>query len=975
MGKGFILLLTPLFFGLASVEAKDPLSPGSLYDKAQSQYLRGDFKDALTLLDSVIKENPRLLPAYALRARLWHVLGDYTPMRQDARKVLAEFVKVNYTAQDYVAQGSAYLLLGEPDNALSSFGAALKLNRDLPEALSGRARVWRAKNDFKQALEDLDELIAKARPPAPLYFYNRAQAHYDLEQYDKAIFDLTSALRINRKFDLAFSLLGSIFAKKGDLARALQAYSRAIALNAQAGYPRLGRAAVLLAQQEEEAAFKDFNEAVDVNPEDFGAYFNRGLAYWRKGAKEQALADFDKALAAEAPDAASLIVLGDRFALFQYWPQALSAYAKALELSDDAAILLRRAAAHEGMKNFKAALEDLTDAVAKAPSSAPAVAARGLLLMRMGKDAQALADLNRAYRIDPKNIEVLIGRGSFMARTNKPSAALADFNAAIELGPKTSAEAYNNRGALYANAFSDLEKALQDISVAVELKPKDPGYHFNLGVIRLKSRNYLQALSSFDLALSLRGPAARILQYRAETYSQMGDFSKAMRDIQAALEKDPKNAALHDTLGNIRLRLRDYDLALQDLKQALKLDPRNVSALLHRGLAYAGKGSLKNARRDFQSASEEDPRSKEALTFLCAARRMLKDPADAVKDCSRVITESPEYGPAYIQRGLAYLALSDAANAVEDLDKGARLGARRVEGLLAQSVAHAMAKQFKQAHEKYTEAMSLDPDAHSPDVGLVAARRDTDEYHNAVSELEFTEESDISDPYVYLVKGDSRRSAGQYEKAVSEYTKAMELDGSLAEAYAARGAALSDQNALDAAQQDFIRAIELDGKSAGHRVRLAALLTLKGSYRPALEQISQAVALDSKHPESYLRAGNAYYFLGDFKQALANYQAAVKLDALNPAFYNGAGLGFFALGKYPEALENFSRAIALYAQSDRYHRNRGSTYTNMGEYSNAVLDFKNASVLNNDPSLVEEYINLIHQSEARGAEEKPEESG
>ena len=40
----------------------------------------------------------------------------------------------------------------------------------------------------------------------------------------------------------------------------------------------------------------NYDKAIELNPNDAGAYYNRGVAYYKQGKYQQALADYDKAL-------------------------------------------------------------------------------------------------------------------------------------------------------------------------------------------------------------------------------------------------------------------------------------------------------------------------------------------------------------------------------------------------------------------------------------------------------------------------------------------------------------------------------------------------------------------------------------------------------------------------------------------------------------------------------------------------------
>jgi tetratricopeptide (TPR) repeat protein len=1003
--RALAVLATALLFCAASASAGDKAAARRLYDQAHEHFLAGRFRDSLREVNDAIGNDSRLGVAFALRARIWSILGDPAHEKDDAARALDLIGSGRLDPEALEAQSAAYLSLGRGEKALASADAAVAASHQAPEALAARARVFVASQDSKKALADYDAALKPG--PVPLWLYARARLRYELGDDKKAVPDLTGALKLNKNMPIAYGLLGAALARQGDLARALKAYDRATALDGEYVFAYLGRAAIHLRKDEEAAALKDFESAVRADAQDYAPYFNRGEAHWRAGRREQALADFRSAMAAPklAPEAA--VVVGDRYMSLQLWHDAVDAYTRAYQLcrTDEAvrrtrtveeasssgafdtspkkivveestqfalgagrpaATLLRRAKAWEALKDTRKALADFDEAVKLQPDAAKVIAGRGSLEMRMGMDKEALDDLTRAVRMAPRDAEILVARASFYSRKEKVQLALQDYDAAIEADP-AAGEAYNGRGALRANAFGDLDKALLDVLKAVDLSPRDPGFRFNLGMLRLKNRMYLKSIEAFDASLDLKGPAARILERRAEAKFQLGDHVGAKLDIESALEKDPKNPSLYDTLGYIRLRAREYEQAVRDLSQALHLDDTMATAYLHRGRAYGALGQLRNALADLRRSSDLDKRSKEVWTDLCQVRRLMKEPKDAVGDCNRALALDSQYGPAYFQRALAMLAMKDYARSIEDVDTAWQLGTRRAEGQIAKAVAHAASRQYKEAHRAYLKAIGLDPYVRSAYVGFAPGHPDGDDFLSAIVDLDSQLQEDQKDPYVFVLRADSLHNSEQFDKAVLEYTKAMEIDGTLADAYVGRGTALTAQDALEASQQDFIRAIELAPDDADARVRLAVTLTMRRNYGAAIVELGKALQLDPKSSEALLRAGNVHYFQKDYAKALDSYTLAVKADPLDANALNGLGLGYFALKRHDEALEAFSRAIFLNPLSDRFYRNRASVWTSSQKFGNAAGDFRTASMVNTDPSLIDEYRRLIDEAQARAA--------
>ncbi|MBI4677525.1 MAG: tetratricopeptide repeat protein [Elusimicrobia bacterium] len=952
----------------ASWEQPQPLEPDP-FDAARAAYLRGDVRGTLTPLNEVRKLRPRMLAAKAMVARVAHVYEDYAEMRAEAGRIVAEYMPESKRPAEWTARGTAYLYLEDPDKALESFEKALKLDRQSAEALAGRAQVWRTKGYTLKALADMEEVVLKA-PRSALYLLQRAMLHYELKQHDKAIADLTMALRVNGRYYVAFGLLGTVFAAKGDLARAAKSYDKAIELEHEYAYAYIGRAAVRLALEDPEGAFADLDTVLHDNPKHFGAMFNRAEALHASGKRDEGLEAYRAALSCDLPDSGAAALLAERLASNLLWREAIEAYTQAYTLSKKPAFLMKRSQAHEVLKDNDLAMKDLESAVEADPSLAKAWAGRGMLAAKMGDEKQALSDLSRAFKLDPKNPEVLLARASVMTRLRQPRESVEDYAAALRVDP-TLAEAYNSRAALYANDLSDLGNALNDIQKAVELRPSDAGFQYNLGIIRLKRREYYEAITVLTKALALRGPPGRILAKRAEAYSWIGNQVRAMADMQVVLERDPSNPAVYVALGEIKLRAQDYESAAADLTRALEFGPADAGALMRRGLARGGMGDLKGALRDLRDAAQALPDSKEALTNLCWAQRLSGDANDALRSCDKALSLDPGHGPALLQRGLCLLRLDEPLKAVESLRKAEAAGVMPAESSLARSLAYAKARQYKQAHDSYRRALAIDPDARSPDVVFGAVQGRPDDYYNAITALQESMDEAPPDPFIFMVRGDAHHNIGQYERAVVEYTKALEMDGTLAEAFAARATAFTAQDGLDAAWQDLRSALELEPGDAGLLARLAMLHTSRRDYRAALDAASKALKLAPDDAEAHLRAGNATYFLRDYKKSLESFQKAAHLDPLNPNGHNGVGLAYFALRRNHEAIEQFSGAIALDPNSDRFYRNRGSTYTKLKDFADAAADFRIAKLVSADQALAEEYDRLINEAQSRAVPAEP----
>jgi tetratricopeptide (TPR) repeat protein len=137
---------------------------------------------------------------------------------------------------------------------------------------------------------------------------------------------------------------------------------------------------------------------------DAQGYTTRGQVLAKSGKTEEALAEFDRALALDPYNAQALYGRGLIYQGEKQHQQAIEDFTAANGLTpQQAEPLLGRATSYLALDKNKEAAADLDEAVQADPNSAPAWAARGLAYERLGDKAKAAASYSRAIAIRPKD--------------------------------------------------------------------------------------------------------------------------------------------------------------------------------------------------------------------------------------------------------------------------------------------------------------------------------------------------------------------------------------------------------------------------------------------------------------------------------------------------------------------------------------------------------------------------------------------
>jgi tetratricopeptide (TPR) repeat protein/dienelactone hydrolase len=267
------------------------------------------------------------------------------------------------------------------------------------------------------------------------------------------------------------------YAGKGEYERAKADYDQALRIDPADAKARAGRENVLAAldaatckKAEGDDAITACDRALERNPDDATAYFNRGLAYHEKREYDRAIANYNEAIRLDPKNSGAYNNRGSAYESKKDDDRSIADYSEAIRLDPKLAVAYRnRGEAYNRKKEYDRAIADLDQAITLDPKSARAYNQRGFARSGKGELAGAIADYEEAIRLDPKFAAALRNRGSAFQRQGHFDRAIADFSEAIRLNPKD-ANAYYGRG--LANLYAgSAPKAIADLNQLSELAP------------------------------------------------------------------------------------------------------------------------------------------------------------------------------------------------------------------------------------------------------------------------------------------------------------------------------------------------------------------------------------------------------------------------------------------------------------------------------------------------------------------------
>jgi tetratricopeptide (TPR) repeat protein/predicted RNA-binding Zn-ribbon protein involved in translation (DUF1610 family) len=207
-------------------------------------------------------------------------------------------------------------------------------------------------------------------------------------------------------------------------------------------------------------AIRDFNNALEINPDYVDALVNRGSAYVLQSNYDAALKDFNHALALEKKQAEIYNLRGEIYLLNKMYDQAIKDFTAAIILNpmySDAFLNRARAYSEKGMKeeaesDYNHAIKADSDKFSNFidPGSAEALfddeisstketAARyihqGLEDLKNENYYEAIESFSEAINLSANDAVCLINRGRAYLELNKPDEAMVDLNRAVIFDP------------------------------------------------------------------------------------------------------------------------------------------------------------------------------------------------------------------------------------------------------------------------------------------------------------------------------------------------------------------------------------------------------------------------------------------------------------------------------------------------------------------------------------------------------------
>jgi putative PEP-CTERM system TPR-repeat lipoprotein len=513
-------------------------------------------------------------------------------------------------------------------------------------------------------------------------------------EYQQAIIELQSALKIDPRLGQARHTLADAYLKVNDTRNALREYVRAADLlpddaevqitagkllalsgrfedakaRAQAVLtknPRNVDAQLLLGNslvgmKDLDGAVAQVQEAAQLDPTEGRVQANLGMLQLARGDKDRAAAAFEQAVTLDPASPAAHLALGT----FRWSTGDLTSaereYKKALELDP------RHAQATRTLAAFYAATGRALDAepyLKRLAETGPAAARMELadyyVRLRRYDEAAAIfehftGDEQLAASATTRLAGIAFARGR-----------LADAHRLVDQVLTKNArnsEALLTKGRLLL-AENRRDEAEQRLAAAVEADPRSTTAQYLLGTIYANRGDITRASTAFAEVLKLNpgAMAARLQMVRMTLAAGRADTSAQL--AAEAVRMQPDNPVARLLLIDALLAQSKTDEATRALKEMAAQYPRVAAVHIRLGRLAAITHDMATSRSEFARALAIEPRSLDALSGIIAADVAARRPADAKARVEAYLVRVPDSVPLLMLAARTYLANGDMAKA------------------------------------------------------------------------------------------------------------------------------------------------------------------------------------------------------------------------------------------------------------------------------------------------------------------------
>jgi tetratricopeptide (TPR) repeat protein len=551
----------------------------------QDAMRRGEFAAAAEKFKKVLALDPNLPEAEINLGLAYQSLFEYDLAISHLTKGLRERPSL---VGPTVIVGMDYLKLGSPDKAIPFLQRALKLDPSNREAHEAMTLYYLGRNDFQSAAEEFRQLAALNSDKAEAWF---RLGHQYLDLSARLAF---RGARLYKDSPWGHRFLGDLLFERGRWEDASQEYRKALAIDSkQSGLHRSLGEAYLRAGKLAEAE-TEFRQELELDSRNERAWLSLASLHLVKGQALPALESVGKAWEI-SPE---FLQLQHDFPSIELTQQVVKTSTSQLLDQPEGA------AKHFLLAGLYAATNDniQSDREWRSFHDNFSQWQRSFNLPANENPCKAhfysrCADLLKNGGQLGDSSQLLLGKTYLTLRQYEPAAgALSKVRGDTNENVEASYWLERTYQALGADAYARLEDSFPDSWRTHQLRAEGHAIRRDLD----------NAIKEYQLALQLRPDEAELHEALGEFYLDNHSDGEALGELEKTVSLDPSRTKALYLLGRLHVQNRENEKAIPYLQRALRLQPNLNEASGLMGTAYVRMGKFAEAIPKLEKAASLD---------------------------------------------------------------------------------------------------------------------------------------------------------------------------------------------------------------------------------------------------------------------------------------------------------------------------------------------------------------------------------
>lgn len=350
--------------------------------------------------------------------------------------------------------------------------------------------------------------------------------------------------------------MAGILASAGKPDRALRLLDQAIERDPLQSDAYFSKAIILVNQKRLPEAEQTAKQGLKVAPESPIGHYYLGRIFLESGKQEEALASFERAIAANAAFEPAYLAQASLYESRQEREKAIAVLKRYLERvnPNNKDIRQHLIQLYVNTKDYAGGLAELEKMLAEEPGDLDAQLRMALIYGEKKEFPKAIELLQAVLKARPAELKVRDYLGYLYEETK------------------------------------EFPKAVEAYQFNIQLDPSYAESHMHLGVLQYRLKAYPAAITHLTEATRINPKQPEPFIVLGLAYLQAEQFEKASSTFEEGLRHHPKNADLYFNLGTAYDKLNRFDDVVKAMETALALDPHHADALNYLGYSYAERG-------------------------------------------------------------------------------------------------------------------------------------------------------------------------------------------------------------------------------------------------------------------------------------------------------------------------------------------------------------------------------------------------